>query len=101
MYTADQIDRGGYGMRFHPVTRDELTLLQFDDSKKQFFKLVCGGTGWGMKSCTPRREYLRRIGDGNPRRPGNLLSHMHWKFDPFTGRSLEPWVSTGGLWDQD
>lgn len=99
-YTSEQIDAGQFGAMCHPVTGEPLTLLTYDPEEHKFYKWVCGETGWGMQSCAPRRQYLPRIGDGRPRCAGKLFTHMHWKFDPFTGHSLEPRRSSGGLWEQ-
>lgn len=88
MYTAEQIDSGAFGMQFHPVTGDWKALLMYDQDEQRYYKMVTGGLAWGVTPAN-RREYLARIGDGQPREEDALLSHAHWRFDPFTGRRIE------------
>lgn len=100
-YTSAQIDAGEFGAKFHPVTGDRLSGLMYDPTKRRFYKCVRGATARNLLRWRERRRrYLPRIGDGRPRRAGRLFTHMHWKFDPFTGHSLEPRRSSGGLWEQ-
>ena len=87
-YTAEEMDRGE-DMDFHPCSgfphAGGTSRGTFGSPYVHRFKIF---------------EVCRSIGDGCEHRKGDSYL-VHWKFDPFTGQSLEPRRSSGGLWEQD
>lgn len=89
-YSAEEMDRGE-GMEFHPDDGTVLGALSFSSEVGCFF---CLGY-WSA-------DYLERISDGKSHRMGAPYP-QHWRFDPFTGESLDEPVDdldrvTGGEW---
>lgn len=92
-YTARELN-SAEGMRFHPVSGEELAHLLFHSHGKIWSRLgrILPTGGWQEIEC--RREYIPHItGTKKAYLPGDDYP-PHWEFDPFTGDRMNGFYST-------
>ncbi|OGJ57505.1 hypothetical protein A2881_03605 [Candidatus Peribacteria bacterium RIFCSPHIGHO2_01_FULL_55_13] len=84
-WTSDQIDRGHFGLLYHPITGNCIVGTRFDEAR-HCHVVEHQYSGWGEN--TAESEQLSRIGDGKDHAESDFPL-PHWKFHWQTRQPLQ------------
>ncbi len=81
-WTKEQMDRAE-SMKFHPITKEEIHLLTFNEHRLEHYALV---PRWGWDA-DPDLVYQGRISAGKDVSKGDEFP-SHWIYHPWMGKKL-------------